>query len=409
MDNQFNPFDLKDYKHKIMEAYRTIFSGTIKESFLISILSTICTDPRYISVLKLELGDKPFSVYNTICGKNHSEINICKMIVMSHYKNTVLLTEQEKGRLQDSQEYRKKLIDEVFDMLQVEKLATFDFSISSLEAFYPLIYYLSALNNLFANTYDELIAKRIQIKPIYNSDFAIKMLSKIIVKIKSCVLLSDLRATDELSIIFRTLAETFMVYALLYNKDTKIIEKYYKFDRASFDYNYTFIVPEEFKKAAEEKHSKLIDYLNYGWIDELDAFKKLNKSNQKYKLGTIAELLDIENANFMKNFGTGLYGLYKSCNPQVHGTSLSTNYFQTELAIFQNIAVMAKFIHKILSNDLFGFELKIDGFDLNTKLDTAKNESINISNWLLNNQTGLDKTNQDYIKRHYAAIKIKSV
>ena len=83
------------------------------------------------------------------------------------------------------------------------------------------------------------------------------------------------------------------------------------------------------------------------------------------------------------------------------------NYLEQELAIFQNIAVMLKFLCYIMSEHLFNIDYKLGDFDLIDELNTSLNESRKISSWLHNNQPALDKTNLDYIERFKCSLRMK--
>ena len=64
-------------------------------------------------------------------------MNLCKMIVMNHYINTVMFSDEERGKRQGDGTYKNKLVNDVINMYSIEKLAISDFSNSSLEAFMP--------------------------------------------------------------------------------------------------------------------------------------------------------------------------------------------------------------------------------------------------------------------------------
>ena len=163
-----NPNDLLNpatYKKNLLRAYKKVFSGTIKESFLIEMHEKIERNPLYGAVLLGNMDpDSIFSIEHQLKGKNHTSISTCKMIVMQHYMNTVTMTEYERGKAQENNAYKEKLTDEVVKMYCIERIATPNYSNSSLEAYLPIIYYTSALNNLCANKYDEIVDASLHIK-----------------------------------------------------------------------------------------------------------------------------------------------------------------------------------------------------------------------------------------------------
>lgn len=153
--------DLTIYKRILLKTYKEIFSGTIKESFLVDMHERVFRDPRYLIIVS-ENNDpkKTFTIKACLLRKNIGTFSICKMVVMNHYMNTVSMTEFDRGKAQNQEIYKNKLVNDVIQMYQIEPLATPNYSSSSLEAYLPIIYYVSALNNYCANKYDEFVNKK---------------------------------------------------------------------------------------------------------------------------------------------------------------------------------------------------------------------------------------------------------
>lgn len=406
MNKQINESDIINYKRAFIKAFRNIFSGTIKETFLTNVYNQVTTTSRHDAILLRTFNpEKMFSIESVAVGNSYSDINICKMIVMNHYMNTFMLTDEERGKKQNDKEYVKKLINSVLDMYEIEKLAAIDFTNTSLEPFLPIIYYTSAICNYCGNKYSEWQNNQITINRAYNSKLNNNMLYKMLTKIKACIALADIRAVDELIVVFRTLSELFMIYAFLWDKDESTIDKYYEFDQATFNYNQGKGIPDYIKDKAEELRVDKVKYLNYGWLDGLEEFEMLPKRNKKYSLGGLAKILDMI---YGDNYGTGLYKIYKACNSQTHGTMLYMNYFELELHVFQNISVMLKLICRIVSERLFQFDFKINGIDLLEQLSSALEESRKSYDELQINQEILNKTNLDYRNRFICSLKMKS-
>ena len=405
-DSLQNP---EKYKRELYRAFKRIFSGTIKESFLIEMVDKVENDPRDSFIfLGNNNPDKLFSFENAVTRSGYDPTGICKMIVMCHYANTVMLSDYDRGKQQDSKLYKDKLTDDVIKMSRFEKLATYDFSNSSLESYLPIIFYTAALNNYLGNKYEELSDQKIVNNQKYNYEFNFRMIYKLIMKIKACISLADIRATDELMVIYRTLIELFMTYAALWDQSDAVINSFYEFDQAAFDNNYNGTIPENMKLMAKDMGVNEIKFVNYGWIKNLPEFKTLSNKTRAFSMGGLAKILDTKCDYFCQDFGSKLYTFYKACNPQTHGTMLYMNYFQLELHIFQNIAVMLKFMCEIMSEHLFNFDFKIGDFDLIDEIDAALADSKKVLDWLFNNQTNLDKTNLDYRDRAICSMRMKS-
>lgn len=406
--NHLKKMQPENYKRESMRAYKRIFSGTIKESFLYSVLSKIQQDTRYNAVfLNTFDPEKELSYDSLVCGHNYSEIDICKMIVMCHYTNTVMMTDLERGKCQENEEYKKILINDVIKMFCLERLAGGFFSNSSLETYLPLIYYVSALTNYCGIRCDEIRNKSISAKISYLYDFNRIMVDKILIKIRACISLADIRAIDELTITFRTLIELFMTFATLWDKNQNIVETYLKHDEMTFNYNCGEAIPDEVKKVAKIERVNEVQLINFGWIKSLEEFSIIEKEKNPYTLAALGKILDKKCAYFCSNFGTDLYKIYRWCNPQIHGTVLMMNYFEQEVSIFQNIATMLKFVCSVLSNKPFEFKYQFGDYDLIDELSSKLDDSRKLFNWLHDNQEALDKTNKDYRIRAFCSLKMQ--
>lgn len=403
-----NNKELEEIRKKLFSVYRDIFSGVIKETFLIDIYNKVEKDPLFGRLLFASINENPLSFQQVVCGKNAGSINICKMIVMSHYMNSITLSDVERGQKQKDTTYRNNLVDEVVKMYQIERIATPYFSNASLETFLPIIYYMSAIVNLCGEYFDSFVNGQITINPKYNNQFNHGMLFKLITKFKACISLADIRATDELVAIFRSLAELFMCFALLWDEDEETIKEYYRLNTITLHFNRGKEIPDDVKKESKNYKGGTIQYINYGWIRKINNFNILDEKDKTINLGTLAKLLDIKYSNIMPEYGTTLYQIYKTCNPQTHGTLLFFNYFQLELQIFQNLGVMLSLISKIMSKDLFNFELTFNDLNLAEEFNNQVYKARNVSEYLSNNKNMFEKTNEDYKARAICSVKMIS-
>ena len=398
--------EIKLIRQNLFKVYRYVFSGVIKETFLIDIYNKIEKDPLFSRLLYKSVNENPLSFQQVVCGKNAASINICKMIVMVHYMNTIGLSDAERGKKQKDIAYINNLVDEVVKMFQVENIATPHFSNASLETFLPIIYYVSALTNICAEYFDSFVNQQNQMNGSYNIKFNHGMLYKLITKFKACISLVDIRATDELVAVFRTLVELFMSFALFWNENDEAIEEYYLLSETTVNFNRGKGIPDEIKKESKNYKGGAVSFINYGWIRKTKYFSSLNKNDQIMNLGTVAKLLDIKYSELSEEYGTALYEIYKTCNPQTHGTVLFFNYLQLELYIFQNISGMLLLVSDIMSKDLFDFELEFNGSDVLNELLKQKDKAREVSERLKENKELLAKTNEDYKARAICSVKM---
>lgn len=406
--NPLGQFDNpKQFRQKMLGTYKHVFSGSIKESFLLSMFEFLENDPIFGGISLTHLQNTLNDASLTAINNSNLQLDSCKMIVMNHYFNTVDLDDYARGKLQESLDYKIKLKSQVIKMLLLQKLACFDFSQSSLEVFLPPIYYVSALTNYLANKYEECFKSNKNRIHNVNYDFCEKLIYKLILKIKSCISLADLRAIDELRTIFRTLIETFMSFVALWNEDEKAISAFYKHNEVTFNYNSYETKNKDFLKQSKELNTSYVRFSNYGWIRYLEGYKNLESDKCDFNLKTLSIILDEKCLDFCPEFGSTLYKIYKTCNPQAHATYLNMNYLELELHVFENIAVILKFISETMSESLFSFDFKVGDNDLFDELNSALSRSREIFMWVHASEERLEKTNRDYVNRAYCTQRMK--
>lgn len=397
------------YQQSLIKVFKKLFSGTIKETFLGEMVNRITNDFRYVAIfLKSNDINKMLSMETIAVGRKFKEITVPKMIVMVHYLNAVSLSDADRGKIQSDETYKKKLTNEVINMLAIEKMTTSDYSDTAFEAYLPIIYYVAALNNYLGNKYDEIVNQNSSDGMSLGMSFKLRMLYKFIMRVKSCVSLADLRATDELMIIYRTTIELFMSYALLWDENDGVIESFYIFDEAASKYNYDGTIPENIVLQAKDSNVSEVKFVNYGWIKNLKEFKTISNKRNIFSVSGLSRVLDIKYKTLRPYLGSDLYKFYKSCNPQTHGTMLLMNYLQLEIHIFQNIAAMLNFICNVILCNISNFNYKITNVDLFEEIDRVIELTNKTLNWLEEDDKNLTKTNLDYRERALCIARMKS-
>lgn len=398
----------EEYKKELFGAFKRAFSGTIKETFLLEMVNRVENDPRYATIF---LGngniDRMLSIDSAVGKRRYDPACICKMIVMCHYSNTACLTDSERGKLQSSEEYKRKLTSEVIQMYFLEKLTTPDFSGASLETFLPIIYYSTAVNNYLVEKFEGSNIQQISVNKSFNDKFNRIIIYKLLTKIKACISLADIRATDELLIIYRSLIELFMTYAALWDENDLLINSFFEFDEAAFNYNYNKSISEKYKTLAKDMGANFVSFINYGWMKDLDEFKKFSNKTKLFNINGLATILDKKYVDINPKLGSELYKFYKTCNPQTHGTIKFMNFYQLELHVFVTISVMLSFIGHVMSEHLFKFDFKFGNLDLMNELEKIREQTIPSYEFISNDTELLNKTNEDYRKRAICSIRLK--
>ena len=382
---------------QIFDYNKEMLKDIIEASLLEDIFDCVTNDDRFLSYLENTKKEEKIFFNETIF-----VTKICKMIAMNHYTEKFIYG-LNKVKIREK-EYKRKIAEDVLKMIPLERLACYNCNNRSFEIYIPIIFYVSGMNNFLGNKFDEFQSKGVKTEECYNSDFNFSLLYKIIFKIKSCITLVDIRATDELITIFRTLIEMFMIYLSLWNESETAIKSFKKHDNLGFDFNYSKPIPPEIIKEAKKNNVDLIEYINYGWLIKLKNFKK--RKNTKFNLRTLARYLDKKYDYLCKNIGSRLYTFYKMCNPQTHGTLDLMNYFQLELFIFQNIAQMLLMLSHFWCNCLIDFECDYKDINLDDRLSCACEDANVIYDFVNSNEIFLRETNEDFKNRCNTSFKI---
>lgn len=317
---------IKIQEELVSNELKEYFKNKIKLSFLIA---------RWKSIRRKIDISKYYKFRFSLLQKNVDldfDFDIANHIVGIHTFNTLLLDEYEKGKLQSNSKYQQQLEESVINQIKLRMFGSMLFRNQKLlyvdedYLYYPPVYNLHVLTfylmGLIIEINNTQKLKDIDLEYLF-------MLYNILEKIKGVIALIDYNNLDSGYPIMRNIIELYVVYLSL-KYSTSDIQKYKKFQNYKIILNCDQPLPEEFEKEYSKVSSYKVDrmdYLNYGWIDDIVELGYIKKKNS-YKFKDLIDLVDllIEKHNNIKEYGSELYEHYNKCHVFTHGNGLTFKY-----------------------------------------------------------------------------------
>lgn len=382
-------------------ALKHIFSGKIKQNFLIKIKSIICDNSSYSEILINNYRFLGTSMEKIMTGYENRAIDICKFITMNHYFNTLTIdNEQLKAAFHTNKEYEDILINQVINAIKIRDIALQYNSKSSLEGYYPITYSLYALNNYMGDVVLDRMKKGINPKG-KNGEFKAQMQLKMLHKIKAILVLIDNTLIEESFNSLRSLAELFMIYRALFNSSNRAIEKYNQFVKYQFDYINDKVIAEEVINRVDELNSEgykvsKTDYLNFGWLDSILEYGYINKYEKKYRIADVAKLLDMMYRKEMDNLGSTFYTIYRECSLFSHGFNGFLDSYNAKQTVLNRLGILVLNLGKDFIEQ-YEVDFEHNGIHLLQYFNTLYSMQLEYDKKISKNPKLLKKLNDEYI------------
>lgn len=279
MDNPFNflnpPFksaeDFKNFSEKIrateLSTVKKSFSGKIKQNFLIEILQAVEKRIGW-DMLKYYPNSFRIDISARMLGKENPDYDICEFIVGRHTSNLIFLPENKKAEFQKSTEYKEKLINEVIDFIKVRQYGSVYFRKNYLFKndnflYFPVGYELFVLTVFLCNQKVEVSNNTIN-----------NLRTSILNKSFSILTMIEIYDFSSAYTLCRTMLEMYFKYVILsLNEDNT--KDYNIFLNYEIELNSTGKLNEEFEQRFKNKYNNKInkiDYLHFGWLDNIDDY-----------------------------------------------------------------------------------------------------------------------------------------
>lgn len=315
----------EDIKKVVIKELKEHFKDKIKTSFLIARWENI---RKNININKYY--QFTFNLFQ-VSGDADFDFDIANHIVGIHTFNTIFLGEYEKGKLQNDKKYQEELEKSVISQIKLRMFGSLLFRNKKLlyadedYLYYPPVYNLHVLTFYLMRLIIEINSTQ-KLKEIEKEYLG--MLNMILDKVRGVIALIDYNSLDSCYPIMRNLIESYVTYLSLRYSNSNI-EKHKKFQDYKIMQNCNQPLPEEFEKEYSQVSSRVnkMDYLNYGWIDDIVELGYI-KDKINYKFKELIDLVDllIEKHKDIKGYGSELYDHYNKCHVFTHGNGLTFKY-----------------------------------------------------------------------------------
>lgn len=307
--------NLENFSRTTDRAFKDIFKGEIRGSFLIEIKSKV---NAAIGPFLFQLYDFNFNNEKLATGFGETfEYEICKVIIGIHHANTVFLTKEEINAKTRDEKYKDELITQAVYHVLLRKYAAAFFRTKSIRLverfnYYPVPYMLFSMcmriNELFQNK--------------DNINETSGLISRIVDKSLAALSLAEDGFFDSAYMPCRTVIEIYIKLMLL-NANPHLIpvaEKfaYYDLDKTNCSKEYPAEFNELFEKRKNTTCRNKIDYLHYGFVDSIDDYHDIVKQNPYSTSGIFAYLKEYADEEQFEAYDR-LENLYKSCHGYTHG------------------------------------------------------------------------------------------
>ena len=328
MNNQvFDPlamdFALKQMKQiqkDNEQSLRRLFDKKIKQSFLIDMLHRV-TDTLGVDVTKYY--DLSINNDKMISGDMGGlEYEICRTIVGLHRSNSIFLDDFSRTSNEKSEDYKKQLTAQVMDHIKLRYFAADLFRKKQIIKgddflFYPVPY------KLFALCVDALglLSEKGNNAPL--SWFYINIFNK---SLAALTLIED-NFLDNAYPICRIVIELYFKL-LLIEIHPEVFDEHFEFvdydwKKTCCGHKYPDEFEEKYKNRKNQKERSRIDFLHYGWLDQIEDYHDIVERNP-YSINGIIEYLEDKN-DYDTDF-SALKSLHKMCHSYTHGNVGMSKY-----------------------------------------------------------------------------------
>lgn len=365
--NKFLSSNFSKFLKENNEALKKIFSGKIKQSFLIKVLSYIQKEIKYYGeIIKYYRFD--FSVETIMKGDTTTiDYDICRHIVGCHRENMIFVPESERAALQNNQQYIDELARAVVNDISLRAYGDVYFRKQPLTAGDELIYFPTMYHLFVVSIRGSQILQNEKyfspVKPLF---------SEIFNKALSSMILIEAGFLDAAYNSCRSAIDNYINLLVLLKNPTSIegFSKFLQYDilKENCGKGYTDEFIEVFENRKNKIENIMIKFLQYGWVDSIDKYHILVK-NRPYSFGGLMIYLKSISDDKAREEFDFLENNHKKCHAYSHGTTIHSrypllNYFELSLMLSVTLIHTYKLLCKDANEDT-----DINGIDILAILD----------------------------------------
>ena len=361
------------------QALKNLFKNEIKESFLIQVLEKI--KKEHPDIANYYRNAFNMNIENILQGSDDRiDYDICCHIVGVHKSNILFLRDDEKGNLQNDNNYRQKLADKVYEHIKLRQYGS---------SFFRNLSFMAGDKFLFFNLGYDLFVTTMKLCEIVDTEPVKKskmhmFYTSIILELISVLTLIENGLLMQAFPQCRNLIELYFKYEVLFDNQ-KEIKEYNKFTGYEIDYACNYEFPKEFldKYDSHKEEVSIFDYLHYGWIDSIFDFNYLGK-DKKYSIPGLYNYIKMKHKD--NNNIDELKELHNRCHMFSHGSTISKafpiqTYFEMMPILFYIIRAVTIDISNILKEKISDNNIDlIKLIEQDWKEFTNKSKILNIEN-----------------------------
>lgn len=294
--------------------------------------------------------------------------DICNTIIGAHHANSIFLAPQEYIANQKNEEYQKRIVQQVSEMVILRQYAAVFFRKKSLDQlgeryiYYPVPYFLfvlsmRTLNILFQNSMRGDSA---------NWEYFI------IQKALAALTLLEDQFLDAAYMPCRTVIELF-VKLKLFRKHPYLFAESQKFtnfdiDKTCCSQKYSKDFNELFYNRKHGKASKT-EFLHYGFVDSIDRYHEIVR-NTPYSIKGILQYLAADTYDYTKDMFERIDRLYTMCHGYAHGNVTISKY--PLLHYFEISLILGEIVPRVYSMvcEDYNLPLKMEEYDVLKRFDS---------------------------------------
>lgn len=347
---------IRSQKDAYNKTLKRMFGNRIKQNFLIEIKDRV---QKELGMNLFKYFNISFDMNNLVSGINDIsfEFEICRMIVGCHRSNTVFLGDSERTSLQQSEEYKRKLIYQVIEETKLRQYAGIFFRKTQLVPgdeflFFPVLYKLFAMSTNATSFIDLKSPKREYYVNIFNKALA-------------SMTMIESNFMDSAYPLVRGVIELYI--KSIFTENHLVLNEIEKFTRWELLKTASEKYPEEFMNRYEQRDAQnqksMVDYLHYGWVDNIESYHEMVNS-KPYSIYGLFDYLKSKSDDDYSFAYMLLQTIYTRCHAFAHGSIGNSgypllHYFELTIGLYISVAST----YESLCREA-GHETTIDGIDV---------------------------------------------
>lgn len=347
--------EIEKSKKRLNKELKKLFAGQITQNFMLDIMYTMIKRYRDLQ----QYIPAPKDAQSILSGRLQNLFYIlCEHIIGVHRSKIIFLCDAERSKLEDSNEYKNELMEDVYKELKLRNQTGAFIREGQLVRgdrfiLFPLPYYITILTLKFLE-----IAPKTKKMPIVYIDIANKSLAIL-------SLLQD-NFSDCAYSSCRIIIEDY-IRGTIFHNCKEAMDEFYKFSeyelKQSLGYGFDDEFLGKFNNRINKSCRNKIEFLHYGWVDVIPGYHQI-VDKYPYSFGSVKKFIVEKFADVDKNQYDLLDYYHSMCNGYAHGSILNSkhpllHYFEIT-SILLNVTVNAYFA----ACDEIGENTSIDEIDI---------------------------------------------